>query len=658
MRPNNVKFLQNALLLTSIFLTACGGGGTTTTYNSTGTDFYLTLPDHLCVSSPALCNNVPVTNKLIVAAATATNGVVTFNGVTTPFTVAAGSETLITLNPAVVLTSNETIETKGIHVSALAPVSVHVVSESATSADGYLAFPTAALGTDYYVMSYASATYDGSEFAVVATQDNTTVSITPTASGATKPAGVAFTVTLNSGQTYQLKNLAIADMTGTHVSADKPVAVFSGHRCTEVPVGVGYCDYLVEQLPDVSIWGKTYHTVPFSGRARNTVRVIASRDGTTFTTTPAGMIGTLNAGQFAEVTLSGVGEFVASNPVLVAQFIRGYADDTAGKGDPSMVLVTPTAVSADEMGVMDSTFGVYGLAGTGGALMNVVTQTAALASLKLDNVVVNPSLFTPISPASIYSAGTIPVAPGAHTLAGSLPYSALVYDFGVASNSVSYAYPVGATLTLPAPVAATPEPVAPAPAPVAPAPAPVDPAPAPVDPAPVPVAPTPVPVDPVPVPVAPAPAPVDPVPVPVAPAPVPVDPVPVPVAPAPVPVDPAPVPVNPTPSVCAGDMDTGSGYHNRTIHDRKAHLSANNHCICNGNAYAYGNGNGNGNGNGYAYGFGNCNGNDHGNDHGNGNGNDHGNGNSNDHGNGNSNGNDHGNGNGNGNSNDHGNNNH
>jgi hypothetical protein len=551
MHQINAKLIQSALLLPSLFLAACGGGGTTTNtttstasvFSSMGTDFYLTIPDHLCVSKPALCNNVPVANKLVVAAATATTGEVTFNGVVTPFTVAAGGQTMITLDPAAVLVSNEMIEAKGVHVTALAPVSVHVISESVTSADGYLAFPTAALGLNYYVMSYASARYAGSEFAVVATQNNTIVNIIPAAASATKLAGVAFTLTLNSGETYQLANPAGGDMTGTLVSADKPVAVFGGHRCAEVPSNVGYCDYLVEQIPDVTLWGKTYHTVPFNGRARYTVRVMALQDGTTFSTAPAGMASTLNAGQYADVTLTSADEFVANNPVLVAQFMRSYADDTAAKGDPSMVLVTPTAVTADEMGATDSTFGVYGLVGTGGASMNVVTQTAALANLKLDNVMVQPSLFTPLSPTSIYSVGTIPVSPGAHTLAGSAPYSALVYDFGIASNSVSYAYPVGATLTRPAPVTVAPAPVA-APEPVAPAPAPVAPAPTPV---------------------APAPAPVAPVPTPV-PAPTPVAPAPEPVVPAPAPVVPAPVPTDPAAPVCVGDV---AGHHNHTIDETR-----------------------------------------------------------------------------------------
>ena len=479
------KRIRRALVFTSLLLAACGGGNQSQTQTqtlaaaaaaspavtSTGTDFYLTLPDHLCVSSPALCNNTPVTDKLIVAAAAATTGNVTFNGVTTPFSVAAGADTVITLDPAVVLTTNETVEPKAIHVTAQAPVSVYVVSENATSADGYMGLPTPGLGTNFYVMSYASTGYTGSEFAVVGTQNTTTVTITPTAAGATKPAGMPFTVVLNAGETYQLQNPANADMTGTHVTSDKPVAVFGGHRCSDVPSGVGYCDYLVEELPDVSVWGKTFHTSPFSGRARYTVRIIASQNGTTIATTPAGLIpGTLNAGQFAELTLTGNVEFVASSPVLLAQYMRGYADDAAGKGDPSMVLVTPA-----ELATSSATFGVYGLAGTTGDYINVVAETSSLATLTLDSVAVNAALFVPIGGTSLYSVGTIPVAPGAHALAGTAPFSALIYDFGIPSNAVSYAYPAATMLSLAAASAPAPAPPVP-PAPPAP-PAPVPPAP-------------------------------------------------------------------------------------------------------------------------------------------------------------------------------------
>jgi len=63
---------------------------------------------------------------------------------------------------------------------------------------------------------------------------------------------------------------------------------------------------------------------------------------------------------------------------------------------------------------------------------------------------VNAALFTPIGGTSIYSTGTIPVAPGAHSLLGAVPFSALVYDFGISLDAVSYAYPVATKLSWPA----------------------------------------------------------------------------------------------------------------------------------------------------------------------------------------------------------------
>lgn len=444
-----------ALALLGMLFAGCSGTPTDKTANSTvtttttpeitslGTDFYLTLPDHICASNPASCRNASVNNKLIIAAAAATSGEVTFNGITTPFSVSAGQTTSIALNASAVLTTNETIENKGIHVTALLPVSVHVISENPTSADGYLALPTAALGTHYLVMSYASSRYTGSEFALVASEDATTVTVTPTAAGASIAANATFSITLNKGQTYQFQNPGNADLSGTLVTGDKPFAMFSGHRCADVPSGTGYCDYLVEQLPDTTAWGKNFHTIPFKNRARYLLRILASEDGTTITTSPAGLVSaTLNAGQYADITLSGAAEIVASAPVLVAQFMAGYEDDASRLGDPGMVLITPA-----ELGMTDTTFGVHGLNGTTGAFMNVITETAALPDLMLDNIAINPANFTQIGNSS-WSAATLPVAAGPHKLSGSAPYSAMVYDYGIAWNAVSYTYPVSTKIAL------------------------------------------------------------------------------------------------------------------------------------------------------------------------------------------------------------------
>ena len=427
------------------------GGANVTTVSvacvrtSRGTEFYLTFPDNFC-SHPGNCLGQTVTNKLIVAAATATSGEVTFGGgASTPFTVPAGGETVIPLDSGVVLTLNETIEAKGIHVTASAQISLHAISESEASADGYLALPTSSLGTQYFIMSRANPAIPGSEFAIVATQNNTTVTIVPKADGATNLANVSFPVVLsNAGDTYQLQNPNFDDMSGSTVSADKPIAVFGGHPCANVPSAVGSCDYLVEQIPDVTRLGKKFRTVLFKDRTGYSVRIVGTVNGTAITCNPAVCPATVNSGQIIDLVLTASQEIVSTEPLLVAQFMHGAEDETAlsglQKGDPSMVMVTP-----EERALTEMTFAVHGLAGTTGAFINIVTPTAALGSLTLDGVAVNPGLFSAFG-ALGFSGGAIPVAPGAHTLHGAAPFTALVYDYGNRVDFVSYAYPAAVGL--------------------------------------------------------------------------------------------------------------------------------------------------------------------------------------------------------------------
>ena len=414
--------------------------------SSAGTEFFLTLPDHLCVSQPVTCNNVPVTSVLRITAKSATSGQVTFNGVTTPFTVASGGESIVTLSAAAVLTSNDTVEAKGVRVTALAPVTVYAIVESQIGADGYLGLPTSGLGTAYYVMARSDPNIAGSVFAIAATKDATTVTITPTAAGANKPANIAFNVQLNAGQTYQFENPLFADLTGSLVSADKPIAVFAGHPCAKIPAATSFCDYLVEQLPDITRLGKKFRTLLFSGRTRYTVRIVGTVNGTilSYDHAVAGAPASLQQGQIADFIVTSGLEIVASHPVLVAQYMHGVQDQVTNLagGDPSMVIVTP-----EEQGVTEAVFSVHGLAGTTGRFVNIVTASSALATLTLDGVAVNPALFSAVG-VSGFSGAALPVAAGPHRLLGTAPFTAIVYDYGDPNFPSSYIYPVATNLAI------------------------------------------------------------------------------------------------------------------------------------------------------------------------------------------------------------------
>ncbi len=406
-----------------------------------GTDFHLAFPEHRCVSDPALCAGVPVAVTLRITSSTNNAGDVTFPGGSASFSLLAGAERVIALPASVVLTSNETVEAKGVRVTAVNPVSVHAFVEGFPFSEGFLAFPTARLGTEYVVMTRANkeAHLPGSLFVIVGTQDGTTVTITPAAAGATIAAGLPFDIKLNAGQTYQLVNPETGDMTGSRVSATRPVAVFGGHRCVNIPSGVGFCGNLAEQIPDVTRLGTLFHAVPFNARPDYSLRILATQEGTSLRfDPPSDGCATLNAGESCDVVLAGAVQVFSSKPALVAQFMHGALSGGPSIGDPAMGMVTPQEQALTEM-----RFSVHpSHTPAAGPYLNIVTPTKALGELKLDGTVVDPGKFAAIG-SSGYSGGAVPVAAGAHVLRGSARFTALVYE---AARFTSYIYPAATGL--------------------------------------------------------------------------------------------------------------------------------------------------------------------------------------------------------------------
>ena len=128
------------------------------------------------------------------------------------------------------------------------------------SNDAALALPTAGLGTTYRVLAYQSPTdnFVGTIYAVVATQDNTQVTVS--ALNRT----LVDSVVLNAGETLQ--RLEIFDLSGYRIVSDKPVAVFSGSRCTAAGSSSEYCDILYEQVVPEQALASTYLGCPSLSR--------------------------------------------------------------------------------------------------------------------------------------------------------------------------------------------------------------------------------------------------------------------------------------------------------------------------------------------------------------------------------------------------------
>jgi len=399
--------------------------------DSKGTDFWLMFNANLGTS----------TLNLFIAGDTATTGNVDIPGLafSAPFAVTPGVVTTVLLPSSTAVTTLGVVGNKGIHVTAKDEVSVYGLNQVSATTDAYLGLPTDILGTEYIVQGYENVdVLNASQFGVVAAVDNTVVTIRPsTATSDGKPAGVPFNVTMNQGQTYQLRTTASggADLSGSIVTSDKPVAVFGGHQCANIPRGHIACDHIVEQMTPTSTWGQSFVTLPLATRTGgDTFRVQASNDVTTVSIDGA-VVATLSRGQSYETILVYASTITSDKPVSVTQYSNSSSYDSV-TSDPFEVIVPPSeqylagyVVTTPATGFITN-------------FINVVAPDAAVGSITLDGAAIPVSDFSPIG-SSGFSGAKVPVALGSHALSGPLPFGITMYGF---ASYDSYGYPGGLAL--------------------------------------------------------------------------------------------------------------------------------------------------------------------------------------------------------------------
>jgi len=102
-------------------------------------------------------------------------------------------------------------------------------------------------------------------FHIVATQDNTIVTITPKNAIVGHAAGIAFTVTLNKGQTYAAvatSQVAALHLGGSRVTSDKPIAItICDDSMYGSPLGGTCYNEGGDQIIPISLLGKSYVAV-------------------------------------------------------------------------------------------------------------------------------------------------------------------------------------------------------------------------------------------------------------------------------------------------------------------------------------------------------------------------------------------------------------
>jgi hypothetical protein len=397
--------------------------------NYKGTEFWLTFPGNYPQSPDA-----PLRLTLCIVGPEGITGTVKIPGLrySRDFTIPASMVVDVLLPDAASLGDEvDVVESKGIHIEANQPVAVYGLNRIPYSSDGYLGLPMAALGREYLVTGYPNvfsgvSALNGTQFALVATADETAVTIIPSRNVLGHPKGEPFVVQLKQGQTYQLRdpNDATADLSGTEVISDKPIAVFGGHQCANIESpSQMFCDHLVEQLLPVTAWGKIFYAVPFATRLNgDTLRITGSKDDTQLFLNGAAA-GTIDRGQVRRFTLSGVTRIDANRPVFVSQFARSSDFDEVENADPFMVTVPPLRYYTRDHMVCT------GPASLATHHINIVAPSSVVGALTLNGVVVPAGAFSPIG-ASGFSSARLTVPSGPHALSAPQPFGTTVYGYG------------------------------------------------------------------------------------------------------------------------------------------------------------------------------------------------------------------------------------
>ena len=355
---------------------------------------------------------------------------------------------------------NETLSNKGIHIVATDTISVYCANIANYSFDASFVLPIDGLGDDYIIQCGEQSTLTNvdqykrnnqtSAFLIVATEDNTTVNIIPTVSTVGDHlAGVTFPITLNAGQTYQVRSNNTAttsagrDLSGTRVTANdcKKIAVFNGNTLTRLPIdmsGSSGFDHIFEQAMPIRSWGKKFVVTQSMTRNRDFVKVVSAVDGNEIKKNGE-VIATLNANEVYSFALSSYEGscYLEASHTCAVYLYNTSAGDGKANGDPSMVWIAPIEQRIDQ--VTFATFTHY-QASIDYHYVNIIVSSGDKDKVFLDGLNIPADDFNPVNGNNEFSYTRKSISHGTHHLSCANGFNAHVYGFGDAKG---YAYLVG-----------------------------------------------------------------------------------------------------------------------------------------------------------------------------------------------------------------------
>jgi gliding motility-associated-like protein len=362
---------------------------------------------------------------------------------------------------------------KGIHITSDRSIVAYVHNFNMNVSGASVLFPTNTLGKEYYAVGYTQNSNEPNSnafFFIIATEDSTTVEITPSAANLNGlPVGVATRLPykLIKGQIYHVMGVTNgeigADLTGSKIrsisttsTGCKPIAVFSGTG--KMNIGIGpprpgtnqpnrSSDNFIAQAFPSNAWGTKYLTAPTGSQPNNFFRVCVKDPSTIvylngvqlpFSLLQNGFFYEFKNGNQIGFNPPTPNSIESDKPILVAQFCTTQnAEGNTGDGDPEMIYLSPVEQTINKITVFSaSSFQINQ------SFINVIIKNEGVNSFTLDGMGGVSFQTHPGDPN--YSYAMIPVGSGAsHALYSDSGFNAIAYGFG---DAESYGYNAGTNI--------------------------------------------------------------------------------------------------------------------------------------------------------------------------------------------------------------------
>ena len=327
-------------------------------------------------------------------------------------------------------TGSETIEGKGIKIISDEAINVYAMHYRLYFSEASIVLPINELGKEYRIIAHEKTSHGAypSQLIVVATKNNTTIEITPTAlTAGLKPAGVPFSINLNAGEVYQIQSTG--DLTGSLIKSNtNKIAVFSGSKYTTIGCN-GATSHTYDQNYPIKSWGTEYAIMPIQTQG-DPIKIIASEDQTSIQFNCVNMI-SLDKGENYYTVLNDVTYVTSNKPICIAQLRKGgECGSVEGNiGDPNMLILPPVSFQSRYAGFNSSnritmqTSNYFNF-----HYLNILTKTNSTSSVYLDEILVTS--FIPFPSAPNYSYALITLNPGYHNLESDSGFYAYSYGSG------------------------------------------------------------------------------------------------------------------------------------------------------------------------------------------------------------------------------------